>query len=148
MDYLALKAEVLTDPLGKGYSQHLPNSPGLVVDMLNAKTAEMVKSRMVTARAILAECGGFAASILDKLEAASASNSAVKWAVRFLQQDAGIDIGHPVTQAMIDQLITGTVLTAGEGAALKSMALQSASRADVIGVGRVTEADLRTALES
>lgn len=147
MDYSALRSEIDDDPAGKGYQQHLPDSPGLVVDLLNARTGQMVKPRMVTARAILADCGALAPSILDKLEAASASNSSVKWAVRFLQQEGGIDVGHPTTQAMIDQL-TGPLFTPEEGAALKSMALQPASRAEVLGMGLVTESDLRTALES
>ncbi|HEV2612534.1 MAG TPA: hypothetical protein VGU61_19890 [Noviherbaspirillum sp.] len=144
----ALKAEVQADPTGKGYAAYLPASPGRVVELLNADTESGVKSRMVTARAILAECGPGASVILDKLEAAAANLSAVKWAVRFLSQDAGIDVGNPATQAMINQLVAGNVLTAAEGKALKDMALQPASRAAVLGFGVVTEADLRTALES
>lgn len=83
------------------------------------------QSRFVTARTILSECGAIGPSILDSLEAIAASNSAVKWAVRFLGQDSGLDVGNPVTQYMIDQLVIGG-MPADQGAALKAMAIQSA----------------------
>lgn len=137
----ALAAEIANDPGAKGYAAHLPDSPGLVVDLLNTQTESMIKPRMVTARTVLAECGLSGATILDKLEAAGASNSAVKWAVRFLGNDGGLDVGNPMTQMMIDQL-TGPVLTVEEGAALKALAMHSASRAEVLGLGHVTEYDL------
>jgi hypothetical protein len=92
-----------------------------------------VQSRFVTARTILAECGADGAGILDALEAVATVNSAVKWAVRFLSQDSGLDVGNPVTQYMIDQLAGMGALTAGQAVALKNLALQPApvSRLDV-----------------
>ena len=92
-----------------------------------------VQSRFVTARTVLAECGMLGASILDALEAAAAGNSAVKWAVRFLGQDSGINVGDPTTQYMIDQLAEGGVLTPDQASALKNLAVQPApvSRLDV-----------------
>jgi hypothetical protein len=140
----ALAAEITNDPATHGYGAHLPDSPGIVVDLLNAQTESMVKPRMVTARTVLAECVAGAA-ILDKLEAAGASNSAVKWAVRFLGNDGGLDVGNAVTQTMIDQL-TGPVLLAEEGAALKALAMQLASRAEVLGLGSVSLTDVMRAL--
>lgn len=144
MNYVALKSEVLTDPLVIGYAAYLPASPGYVVNLLNAQKYTMVKARLVSARTIFSECAG-AQGIWDALNAASASNSAVKMAVTFLNQEGGIDVGNPATQAMIDQLVAATALTAAQGAALKNMALQSASRAEVLGFGRVSEADLHAA---
>jgi hypothetical protein len=86
----------------------------------------VIQSRMITARAILAELGpAMGAGVLDKLEAFSLTNnpgaSAVKWAVRFLAQDGGLDVGNAATQGMLDQL-SGSVLTAPEVTALKAMA--------------------------
>lgn len=144
MDYVALASEVATDPKAKGYAGFLPASPGHVVRLLNEQTEMMTKPRMVTARAILAECAA-GATILDKLEAASAGSSAVKWAVRFLGQEAGIDVGMPATQGMIAQLVAGGILTTAEGDQLKNMAKQKASRAEVLGFGSVSEHDLITA---
>lgn len=141
MNAAALKSEVQTDPLNLGYAQFLPDNPGKVVELLNANTQQLLRSRMVTARAILAECQG-GAQILDKLESAATAVTEVKWAVRFLQQEAGIDVGHPATQSMIGQLVERQILTDAEGAALKAMALRPGSRAEVLALGRVTETDL------
>lgn len=144
MDYIALAAEVNTDPELKGYASFLPHGPGHVVRLLNEYTEMAIKPRRITARAILAECpaGG---TILDKLEAASASSSSVKWAVKFLGQEAGVDVGMSATQTMIDQLVVGGVLTTAEGDQLKNLAKQKASRAEVLGFGYVTEQDLTLA---
>jgi hypothetical protein len=84
------------------------------------------QSRYVTARTVLADCGLIGASILDSLEAAAAGNSAVKWAVKFLGQDSGIDVGNPATQYMIGQLQAAGALTQAQADALKELALQPA----------------------
>jgi hypothetical protein len=135
--------EITNDPTGKGYVSFLPDQPGHVVDLLNAKTETMYKSRLVTGRTILAECGAFGPGILSALDAASVNNEAVKWAVKFLGNDGGLDVGHTVTHATIDQLVNATVLTAEQGQALKDMSLQPASRAEVLGLSMVTEEMLR-----
>ena len=87
-----------------------------------------VQPRFVTARTVLAECGVHGPDILGALEAAAAGNSAVKWAVRFLGQDSGINVGDPATQYMIDQLAAGATpaLSAEQAAALKNLAVQPA----------------------
>lgn len=137
----ALFNEVKTDPLALGYAVLLPAQPGRVVELMNKLTQSMVKSRMVTARAIIAECpnGG---AILDALEAVAVNNTNVKWAMKFLAQDAGIDIGASATRALIDGLVTATVLTAAQGTALKNLANQPASRSEVLGFGFVNEETL------
>lgn len=85
-----------------------------------------VQPRFITARTILAECGAAGAGILDALTAASSVSSAVKWALTFLSQDSGLDVGNAVTQGMIDQLAGIGALTADQATALKDLALQSA----------------------
>lgn len=147
MNYVDLKAELDNDPVAVGYATYLPSATGKVAELINEQKFSAVKMRMVTARAILAECVD-GATILDKLEAASASISAVKWAVKFLSLDAGIDIGNTTTRYMIDQLVLGGVLTAGESSQLKNLAMQPASRAEVLGFGRVESTDIQKALES
>lgn len=89
---------------------------------LNAEGLKAPQQRFVTARAIMASCEG-GMEILVALEGAAA-NPAVAWAVRFLGQEAGLDIGDPYTQHMIDKVVADKVLTAAQGAALKAMALQ------------------------
>ena len=75
---------------------------------------------------------------MDKLEAASASSSTVKWALYSIKGETGIDLGHPNTRAQIDQLVAGSVLTQAEGDALKALAERTGSRAEQRwGVGTV-----------
>jgi len=89
---------------------------------LNAEGVQFPQQRFVTARAIMANCVDGVA-ILQALEAAS-DKPAVAWAMRFLAQEAGLDIGDSYTRRMIDQLVGGEVLTEAQGQALKALALQ------------------------
>ena len=147
-----LKTEMQTDPAGLGYAAHVPHAPGSLADMLNAQSATMAKPRMITARGIMASYGlgpAAGAAFMDKLEGLSAGAPAIKWAMKFLQTDAGIDVGEPATQLMLTSLIGAGGITAAEIDGIKAMALQPASRAEVLfGVGvQITEADVRAALE-
>ena len=140
-----LSDEIANDPLGKGYVALLPNQPGAVVNLLNALTETKVKSRIITARGILSDYPGgpaAAASVLDKLDTAAPSISALKWAWKFITGD-GLDIGTPATQGMLDTLATGSVITSTEATNLKALALQPASRAEVLGLPYITEDLLR-----
>ena len=109
-----------------------PDGSFAIAERLNAPAGVAIRSRFVTARTVLAEIGPGGAVILDKLEAVAAVSSPVKWAMRFITQDSGIDIGHPGTQGMIDQLVAGNALTADEGAALKGLALLPITRAESV----------------
>ena len=140
-----LSDEITNDPTGKGYAAFLPDQPGHVVELLNALTETKAKTRMITARGILSDYPGgpvAAAIVLDKLETAAPSIPALKWAFGFLKTSDGLDIGHPATQGMIDQL-TPSVITTEEAGHLKSLALQPASRAEVLGLPVITEQILR-----
>lgn len=152
MDHAALATE-LAEPQ---YASYLPDDLEPVLALLNAPSTTLVKPRFITARTVLAELGGPGAVSLDKLEAFIAAappagaeqlHSAMKWALRFLTSEGGLDIGHANSQAMLDGLALVGVLTSGEAAALKALASQPASRAEVLfGVGaRVTVADIRAA---
>lgn len=148
-----LKAELQTDPTGRGYAPHIPHAPGTLADLLNAQSATMAKPRMITARGIMASYGiwpSAGAAFLDKLEVLSAGVPAIKWAMKFLQAESGIDVGDPATQAMLTSLIGVGGITQAEADGIKAMALQPASRAEVLfGAGsQITEADVRAALEA
>lgn len=147
-----LKAELQADPAGRGYMAHVPHAPGALADLLNAPTASMAKPRMITARGIMASYGlgpSAGAAFLDKLEVLSSGVPAIKWAMKFLQAESGIDVGEPATQLMLTSLIGIGGITADEVNGVKAMALQPASRAEVLfGVGvQIGEADVRAALE-
>lgn len=144
----ALRAELTGDPTGLGYAPHIPHAPGVLAEMLNALTTTAPKSRHVCARTILAEIWPEGAVILNKLDAVAGSVPAVRWAMEYLRGETGIDVGHPGTREQIAELVAGDVLTEAEAQALLGMALQPASRADVLGLGHVSEADVRNALEA
>lgn len=83
---------------------------------------KLLQTRFVTARTVLAECGVNGAALLDKLDAAGSINSAVKWAMVFLRQDSGLDVGHPATQYLLQTLVPD-VLTQPEADQLKALAM-------------------------
>lgn len=139
---MTLKNELTIDPLGIGYARM---TPAEIEASLNAKTRSRIVERWVTARTILAECAG-GAKILDKLEAAAAQISEVKWAMRFLQQEGGIDAGHPATLAMVEQLQAAGILTVDEAVALGALAVEPCSRAEELGL-YVRASEVREALQ-
>lgn len=141
---MSLQAEIQNDPLNRGYAAHIPHAPGLIVNMLNEYIYMAPKQKFVNARGVLASLGLAGATILDKLEAATGTNSAVKWAMKFMTLD-GIDVGNTVTRQVLDSLV-GTVLTQQEVDMLKDLALQPASRAEVLGLGTVEESQVRSAI--
>lgn len=144
-----LADEITQDPKGKGYAAHLPVSPGLVVELLNARTEFMVKSRMLTERGILASYGlgpQAGAAFMDKLDVIAASGdpgtAALKRMMKYLYGDSGVDIGDAATRGALDALVGVGGVTQTEADGIKAMALQPASRAEVLGLPVVTEHDL------
>ena len=144
VDCSALKTEIETGPLatecaGKGDVE--------IASILNRVDTPAVCERYVTARTVLAELGAEAgAAVLDKLAAAATRSSPVKWMLKFLEQDSGLDVGQAQTQGSIDALVTAGVLAADEGTALKNMAVKECSRAQIAGFGTVTAGDVSRAL--
>lgn len=128
--------EIETGPLATELAPFVAaGSDGQVAAILNDRTRgeTRLQHRLLSARGVLADYAGgpmAAAAVLDKLEAASTSVPALKWVMTFLRAD-GIDIGHPATQGMLDQLAAGGVLSAPEAAKLKALGFVPASRAEV-----------------
>ena len=152
MNYQFLKQEIIDDPLSQGYSAFLPDSTGWVANMLNERKFQAAKTRMVTARGIMASYGigpTQGALFLDKLESLSANIPALKWAMKFLQQETGIDVGESATQIMLTSLIGVGGITQAEIDGVKAMAIQPASRAEVLFGSDVivTEHDVIKAME-
>ena len=141
----ALSNELSSDPLNRGYAQYIPDNPGMLAVMMNTLDYTMVKTKFVTARTVLAEHGSAGAAALDKIDAAGASDSAVKWAMKFVTSEPGIDVGHPTTRALLNSMVP-SVLTQQEADMLLDMAVQPASRAEVLGIPVVTAADVQQAL--
>jgi hypothetical protein len=99
-----------------------------IATALQAVTATRVVERMLTSRGLYAELGPtMAETILQKLEGAAQVEGPMKAvlarAVDWLNAySGGIDVGNPYTRGMLDTLVTATVLTAEEVAALKAIA--------------------------
>lgn len=133
MRWDVLRSEIANDPLGRGYASMTDEQ---VAASLNNLDRPVTRPTPVTAKSLMALLDpATAATILDKLEAAASSNSAVKWILSFIQGDAeGVDLGHPNTRAQIDALAVAGVLTADEASLLKSLADSLVSRAEELGL--------------
>jgi len=142
MDYARLRDELQQDPLGRGY---VAMSAEQAAASLMADDRAVVQPFRVGALGIMREAGPAAgAAILDAIEAASASDSRLKWFLRELNT-TGIDLGDPVTRATIDELVSAGVLTPSQGAVLKGAAIRMISRAEELGLGEVRPGDVDTA---
>lgn len=152
MDYIALNAEIRSGPLTATLASFVAaGNDAAIAEALNAKTiATVARSRIISARGVLSDYPAgpmAAAAVLDKLEAAAPSIPALRWAVGFLKGE-GLDIGHPATQGMLDQLAAGGVITATEAANLKSLGLVQQSRAEIICGRAVQITDIAAALRN
>lgn len=135
MDYAALRNELLSDPEGIGYAAYLPDEPGMVVGLLNKPQFLMPKTFMVTARGVISGKGlgaSAGAVFLDKLETLIPVASEVKWAMRFMQGEQGIDVGDLETQTTLNDLVGAAGITQAEIDGIKAMANQPASRAEIL----------------
>ena len=131
-----LRSEIANDPLGRGYASMTDEQ---VAASLNNLDRPVTRPTPVTAKSLMALLDpATAATILDKLEGAAASNSAVKWILSFIQGNAeGVDLGHQNTRAQIDALAVAGVLTADEASLLKSLADSLVSRAEELGLPEI-----------
>lgn len=89
---------------------------------LNAQPETACQETFVTARAVLTRCAS-GPQIIAALDANTGTNILVKYAVEFLKQGAGIDIGDPAAQTMLDSLVPG-ILTADYASQLKALSLK------------------------
>ncbi len=62
------------------------------------------------------------ATTLDALDAASAGNSSIKWAMVMVKAGT-LDFGDPIVQAQLDALASAGVITAAAAAGLKAVAV-------------------------
>lgn len=125
-----LHDDIVTDPVLSGYPA-TSDGAYAIAEAYNVVVGKAAAPTIVTARTVLAEMGMAGAVALDKLEAAGSSNPVVRWAVKFLTGE-GLDVGHPMSQSMLDQLAQANVLTRTEADALKALALADQTRAEAL----------------
>lgn len=90
---------------------------------LNADAPLVPQQRFITARAVLTLCADGPA-ILSALETAAPQNVTVAYALRFLGQDAGLDIGDPGALTLLAQLQQNSILTEHQVDQLRALALK------------------------
>lgn len=108
-----------------------------VASALNATSQHVVDTpTLITSRTLYADLGPTAAeTILQKLEAASASNAVVKRVLGWLlPSESGVDIAHSATRGQIDALVQEGVLTSGEGSAIKALGEVTKSLGESLGM--------------
>jgi hypothetical protein len=137
----SLLNELRLDPEGLGYAQHLPDDPVRAVELITSKDFTMVKSRMINGRTILEHCST-GKSILRKIKAAADADAVMEVVWAFLKQESGLDIGSPATRTSIDELVTSGSWEQAEGDELKGLAIQPASRAEVLGIPAPSARDI------
>jgi hypothetical protein len=139
---MTLRDEIHNDPLGKGYLTHLPDSPGTVVDMLNAQTEVMVKVIKSTTAQAWAATGPYAAIV----DAANNSTHPCRASCLLIRDTlvSGVDIHMEradVAQMLAAWAATG-VITQEQKSDLITRSTQPASRVEVLGLPPATIADV------
>lgn len=147
MDYALLRSEIISDPLGFGYSSL---SDEEVAAALALKNRVQTYSRFCSLRAVATvltaeEYGVFKQDIAT----VSAMSPMAADMVRFLEMPCaddgatgGLDIGNPSVRAFIDALPT---LSAVAKSKIKSLAERTISRAEEIGIPEPTAHEVHVA---
>lgn len=91
---------------------------------LNAEGVEAPQSRFITARAIVMLNPLEGRAILKSLRTAATLDIAVEFAVLFLSQEAGLDIGDADMWVELDHMQAAGVLTSAQVVLLKNLAFQ------------------------
>lgn len=144
-----LKTYLMTDPDNLGFAPHIEaGNDGEIAALINAQGTKMLRPRIISARGVLSDYAGgpaAAADVLDKLETLSASVPAIRWVMTFLKAE-GVDIGHPATQGMLDQLAAGGALTKAEAKNLQALGFAKCSWGEKAGLGSVNNQEIAQAL--
>jgi hypothetical protein len=113
-------------------------------DALNAATIERPRERFINERTIFSVLGGAdGEAFMQGIEAASLQNPVIKRALKWLEPNqAGVDIGLPLTRDMLDSLVAAGALNAESVAAVQALGVEMVSRAQEMGLGVVEVDDI------
>lgn len=137
-----LHVEVVSDPLGLGYSALLPNSPGRVVDLLNAPTQSMLQAISASVAMEWAAAGAYASIVAASNNSASPVQSSCLVVRDVLAANLPLNMADPVLQGLFAAWVTAGVITQTQHDQLMTIATLPASRAQVLGLPTVSEAYL------
>lgn len=137
--------EITLDPLGKGYAAFLPDQPGRVVELLNAKTETKLGLVNRTEFTIWTVETGMLAVIKDESEDKTSvlRSSALAMIYVLLGASSGIDFSNPKNVQTLDAWVTVGKLTTTNKDSLLAVATKPASRMEVLEQPYATEELLR-----
>lgn len=140
-----LSDEIDNDPTGKGYAAMLPDRPGHVVDALNVKTESKIGLINRTDLTIWAAASGMRAVIEDVAnDSQSPLRSSALAILDVLRgSSSGIDLSKPENGGILIAWEAAEILSTADKDAMIALAMQPASRAEVLGLSRITEEMLR-----
>lgn len=141
----ALRGELQGDPKARGYAQFMPDAPGMVVQLLSEQVDTMIKAVKTTTAQAWAAAGPYATIFDAGNDVAHACRSSCLMFRGTLVSGVDIDIGADDVQRMFAAWLATGVVTQAQVNELNERATQPASRAEVLGLGAVTEDDVRTA---
>jgi len=136
MDIAKLKTELVTDPESMGYAALSDADAAVAINLADRDYTIPLNSRTSLSWAMRTER-------LADIETATTTGAkaiqAIALGVKHLlsRADTEIDMSDPDHVAMIDGLVAGGVLDAGNKAELVAMATSQRSRADEIELGKV-----------
>ena len=140
-----LNDEIANDPEAKGYAALLPNEPGNVVDLLNAKTETkvgLVNTTDLTLWAVEAAMRSVIEDVAqDKTSPLRDSALAILDVLR--GASSGIDFANPKNMQVLDAWQSLSKLSPANRDSLLLAATKPASRAEVVGLPYMTEELLR-----
>lgn len=157
MDYLALKQAILANANCAQYviTNDMPKDPdyyakdSAIADIFNISVGTRLVDRFENAIGLMNALGAVTGStILEKLDQAKTSIPALKWAMYGITSAEGINIGDPETQAMLDTLAVGNVITSQEAEIVKALAIVESSLAYQTVGQPITAADVSIALRN
>lgn len=138
----------MQDPKGKGYGQYLPDSPGMVCVLLN-ELSELAMKPITAAQGTTWAAAGAYASIYDaSVNVSHPCRSSCMAVMDAFKANQAIHLEMPELQTMLGAWLQTEVITLAQYEALIFVAMQPASRLEVLGLDRVTEQDLQKALET
>jgi len=143
MDYSTLTSEIANDPAEMGYSG---KTDAEITALLNLKQFDGPYE--ATFRTILSELGTEVCDrLINSMVAAGQSSPSVQRILNAVDNGVPVNMGDPVTHAMLDSFASNDALplTEGDATALKALSADKLSRADVLGIGAVKEYDVRRA---
>lgn len=157
MNYTALKAAILANADCTPYvvTNDMPKDPDYfekdssIAAVFNVASGTRLVERYENAIGIMSALGAVTgAAILEKLDQAKAGIPALKWAMLAMDDPQGINLGDSETQAILDDLAFGGVITQAEADAVKALAIQPSSLAYETVGQPITAADVSIALRN